>query len=187
VLSERTTTETLEGTPIEVPRTDVRLLLLALHAAQHGEREPQPLRDLARALEIGTPGEWRDAASLAEQLQAQAAFAAGLGLLEPGRRLREELQLATVATIESALRATTAPALTLGLAWLVRLPGLRARLRFIVHKAFPSPGFMRTWSPLARRGRLGLGAAYLGRPLWLLARAGPAVRAWQRARKEIRP
>jgi hypothetical protein len=180
-------TDELGGASVEVPRADARLLLLALHAAQHGAREPQPLRDLARALDIGTRAEWRDAASLATPLGAEAAFAAGLGLLEPGQTLREEFRLSASPTVESALRATTAPALTLGLDWLVRLPGVRARLGFVVRKAFPPAGFMRTWSPLARRGRLALAAAYLWRPLWLLGRAGPAIRALRRARKESRP
>ena len=184
VLREHTMTVELGGTSVEVPRADARLLLLALHAAQHGEREPQPLQDLARALEVGTRAEWNDAASLAKRLHAEPAFAAGLGLLRAGQTLREDLHLSPSPTIESALRATTAPALTLGFDWLVRLPGVRPRLRFIVRKTFPPAAYMRTWSPLARRGRLGLGAAYVWRPLWLISRAGPAMRAWRRAQKQ---
>jgi hypothetical protein len=183
-LSERTMMDTLGGAHVEVPGVDARLLLLALHAAQHGEREPQPLHDLARALEVGTRAEWSDAAVLAERLQAEAAFTSGLRLLEPGRALCADLRLLTAPTVESALRATTAPALSLGVDWLARLPGMRPRLRFIVRKAFPPAAFMRIWSPLARRGRLGLGAAYVWRPVWLVSRSGPAIRAWRRARKQ---
>jgi hypothetical protein len=187
VLRERTATEPVAGASVEVARADARLLLLALHAAQHGEREPQPLRDLARALEIATRAEWADASTLAQRLHAEPAFAAGLCLLEPGRILREELQLPTARTVESALRARTAPELTLGLEWLVRLPGIGPRLRFTMRKVFPPAAFMRTWSPLARRSGLGLAAAYLWRPLWLLLRSRRAIRAWRRARKESRP
>jgi len=44
--------------------------------------------------------------------------------------------------------------------------------------------FMRWWSPLARRGRLGLTVSFLWRPLWFLGHAGPAYLAWRRARRE---
>lgn len=187
ILRERTVSESVGGASVEVPAVDARLLLIALHAGQHGERQPQPLRDLARALEIGSRADWSDAASLARSLGAEAAFAAGLGLLEPGRKLRDDLDVVTASTLESALRATTAPALTLGLDWLVRLPGMRPRLRFALRKLFPPAAFMRTWTPVARQGKLGLVAAYVWRPLWMLGRTGPAIRAWRRAKKETRP
>jgi hypothetical protein len=186
VLRERTTRETVAGSSLDVPAPDARLVLLALHAAQHGAREPQPLRDLERALELATPAEWREAARLAARLDAEGAFAAGLGLVERGRVVRDELGLPAAWTVEAALRARTAPALALGLDWLTQLPGLRPRLRFVIQKLFPPPAFMRVWSPLARRGRAGLVAAYLWRPLWLALRAGPAIAALRRARKESR-
>jgi hypothetical protein len=44
--------------------------------------------------------------------------------------------------------------------------------------------FIRAWSPLARRGRVGLAVAYAYRPLWVLWRVGPAVWALARARKQ---
>lgn len=186
-LEARTAHETLEGAAVEVPRPEARLVLIALHAAQHGEREPQPLRDLARALEVATWAQWREAAALAEQLRADAAFVAGLDLLEPGRALRDELGLSTARTVEASLRAKTAPPLTLGLEWFTHLPGLRPRLRFVFRKTFPPPAFMRLWSPLARRGRVGLVVAYLWRPVWLVLRGGPALAALRRARRDSRP
>jgi hypothetical protein len=186
-LRERTAVETLGDVPVDVPEPEFRLLLLALHAAQHGEQEPQPIRDLEQALSISSAEEWRDAATLARLVQAEEAFAAGLGLTEGGRRLSRELQLSGGRTLESALRARTAPPLTLGLDWFVQLPGLRPRLRFLVLKLFPPASFMRTWSSLARRGPAGLVAAYVWRPVWILARTTPALRAWRRARKESRP
>ena len=44
--------------------------------------------------------------------------------------------------------------------------------------------FMRLWHPLARRGPVGLAAAYLYRPFWLAVKLPVGVRAWRRAAKE---
>ena len=41
---------------------------------------------------------------------------------------------------------------------------------------------MRWWSPLARRGRLGLALAYPWRIAYLLRQTGPGIRAWRKAR-----
>lgn len=187
VLRERTETASVGGTDVEVPAPDARLLQVALHAAQHGKRKPQPLQDLSRALQVATRAQWNDAASLARRLCAEEALAAGLDLLEGGRTLRDELRLPTPGTVETALRATTAPALALGLDWLVRAPGIRPRARFVLGKTFPPAAFMRAWTPLARRGPAGLALAYMWRPVWLVVHGGRAVRAWSRARRSANP
>lgn len=186
VLGERTETVRIGGADVEVPRVDARLLLIALHAAQHGRREPQPLQDLSRALEVATHAQWEEAVSLGRLLGAEGALAAGLDLLPAGRVVREEIGLEAPRTVETALRATTPPALSLGIDWLVRAPGLGARLRFALGKTFPPAAFMRTWSPLARRGPVGLALAYAWRPVWLVVRGVPAMHAWWRARSASR-
>ena len=60
---------------------------------------------------------------------------------------------------------------------------LRTRLSMIWHKLFPPVTFLRHWSPLARRGRLGTLIAYAWRPMWVMVRALAAVRAWLRAHR----
>ncbi len=61
--------------------------------------------------------------------------------------------------------------------------GVAARVRLMLRKAFPSPQLMRTWKPLARRGRVGLALAYAWRPPWLIWQLGPALRAYLGARR----
>ena len=86
VLRERTMTDELGGASVEVPRTDARLLLLAFHRGEHGEREQQPLQDLARALDIGTRAEWRGASSLAKRLQQRPPSLPASDCSNPDRR-----------------------------------------------------------------------------------------------------
>ncbi len=40
---------TIAGIAIDTPSLPAHVLILALHAAQHGAKEPQPLEDLSRA------------------------------------------------------------------------------------------------------------------------------------------
>ena len=63
-----------------------------------------------------------------------------------------------------------------------RMNGVAARARYAASRAMPSPAAMRAWTPLARRGRLGLAAAYAWRLPWLAARLVPALRAVRAAR-----
>jgi hypothetical protein len=184
LLSARTEHLEIGGGHIEVLAPPARAMHVVLHAAQHGVREPQPLQDLERALEALPEEIWREAAELAAQLEAIPAFAAGLSLVPAGRELLARLGLPAKGSVESVLRAASAPPLALGLEWLARAPSPGARVRFVVRKIIPPPSFMRIWSPLARRGRAGLAAAYVWRSVWLLLKAGPALRAWRRARRE---
>ena len=66
---------------------------------------------------------------------------------------------------------------------LAATPGLFAKLRLVAHEMVPTRAFMRWWSPLARRGPLGLAAAYLWRPIWFVGHAPAGLRAWRRARR----
>ena len=157
-----------------------RALHVALHAAQHGRRSPKPLTDLRRALERCSRDTWAQAADLAEQLEAIDAFVAGLGLDPDGARLLTELGLSHRADVRAHVAAETEPYAVFfeDLAEGSAASGLR-RIR---REVFPSAEFLRWWSPLARRGTLGLIAVRLWRPIWLLGKAGPAFRAWWRAR-----
>jgi hypothetical protein len=73
--------------------------------------------------------------------------------------------------------------MALGFEWLSRVPGFRAKARLVAGKLVPDVQFMRAWSPLARRGRVGLAAAYAFRILWLAWHAIPGFIAWLRARR----
>jgi hypothetical protein len=181
VLSLNTEPMWIKGVDVEVLREPARALHVALHAAHHGTRSPKPLEDLTRALDLVKVDAWRTAASLAVALEARAAFAAGLNLLPEGRRLALTLGVFDKPSVEIALRVGSAPRLSLGIAWLMGIPGLRPKLRLVFRKAVPSPDYLRGWKPLAQRGPAGLCLAYLWRPLWLLWHALAGLRAWRQA------
>jgi hypothetical protein len=163
-----------------------RALVVALHAAQHGALVEKPLADLSRALGRVPDQSWRAAATLAETLEATSAFSAGLRLLPDGRELADRLGLSAELSTETALWAATAPPTALGFDWIARTPGIRARLGLARRKVAPHAGFMRAWSPLARRGRLGLATSYVWRAVWLAWHAPAGFRAWRSARRSDR-
>jgi hypothetical protein len=182
-LSLRTERGEVGGFEAVVLTVPARALLVALHAAQHGGK-PRHLQELERALERVDDADWREAAQLAEELDASAALATGLHLLPGGAVLADRLGLPNARPVDVALRAEgSTPALTVEL--FSRAAG-SARIAMVWHKLAPPPTFMRKWSPLARKGRLGLALAYLWRPLWVLVTTPRAVRAWRAARKAAR-
>jgi hypothetical protein len=186
VLSADTERLMVGGIPVEVLSPAARAMHAALHAAQHGPGFSGPLTDLQRALERLPPDVWHEAATLALRLEADSLFAAGLGLLDPGRSVLARLGLSERRTVEVALRVTTPPDLALGFHRLAATPGLGPKLSFIARKIVPPPAWMRSCVPLAGRGRLGLAAAYIARPIWLLRRARAGFRAWRRAVRAAR-
>jgi hypothetical protein len=163
-----------------------RALVLALHAAKDGTRVGRPIQDLGRAVDRLDPKIWEGAAGVAERLNASAAFGAGLGLIPEGRELRDRLGLPLNIPIEILLRTAGAPPLALGVDHFAKQRSVTKRLVLAYGKAFPPPAFMRTWSPLARRGKAGLALAYVWRPVWLVGHIGPAVAAWRRAQGEAK-
>jgi hypothetical protein len=187
LLSRDTTRLSVGGIEVEVFAPPARALHVALHAAQHGARWEWGVQDLSRALNRLPLELWRRAAALADSLDATPALVAGLRLLPEGEELRVRLGLPTETTIEAALRATTPPDLALGLHRLAATAGVRRKASFLAGKLFPNPAWMRSWLPLARRGRLGLAAAYGWRPLWFLVRTPAAIRALRKARRTARP
>jgi hypothetical protein len=180
-LGEETEAMAVSGTDMLVLSAPARALHLALHAAQHGVRGGKHLRDLERGLELIEPELWAAAARLAERLRATPAFAGGLRLTEAGAAVAERLALPHERSVQEALLAGIPVAGALGWNDLARTAGIRARLRFVARKLVPTRRFMRAWSPLARRGPLGLAAAYVWRPIWLLRSAAPGFVAWRRA------
>lgn len=168
---------------IEVLSRAGRALVVVLHAAQHGPSVEGPLEDLRRVLDRLSLGEWRAVRQLAKELQALPAMGAGLRLLPAGRTVASRLDLDEEMSVETILRSESAPTMALGFDWLSKTRGVGPRTKFLARKLVPQPAFLRAWSPLARRGRSGLAAAYVWRIIWLLIHAGPAYVAWWKARK----
>jgi hypothetical protein len=172
-----------EGEAVSSPGAAGAALLTALHAAHHGPRG-QALLDLEAALDGVAPAEWAEAARLANALDAEAAFAAGLRLDERGAELAQELGLPHTAPADVRVRASDAPTVALSLLAFLETPGLGAKARLLLRGLAPTPAGLRHARRLARRGRWGLALAYASHPLWTLRWALLSAGAVRRAREE---
>ncbi len=180
--SEGASTLEVSRGSVETPGPAASALLVAMHAAWHHHGAAKPREDLARALLRVDLPTWRAAASLARELDAEAAFVAGLGRVGGGHELIDELGLGDV-PIPRHLRLLggTRPHTAAGIEALLSTPGVRARVQLVAVKLVPSPGFMRAAYPLARRSRRGLAASYLWRPLDLLLHLPSGLAGWLKA------
>ena len=161
-------------------------LLVALHAAHHGREWGGAMEDLRRATERFDIACWQEALELATTLDARAAMGAGLGLTPKGVALAEQLGVPTDPSFGLLLRWNAAPWGSSFVDALLAQPGGGARLSLLAHLIWPRPTILRLLSPLARRGRRGLVAAYVIRPVKLLWRAPAAVLALRRVRRASR-
>lgn len=184
VLSAETEPMRVGRASLNVLNPSATALHVALHAAQHGALGSRPAEDLKRAVERLPEQVWTRAAELAVQLAALPAFAAGLRLDPHGAELASALGLSGGGSVETALRIASPPVTALGIQRLATTPGMRGKAAFLMQELVPPATFMRAVFPFARRGRLGLAATYLWRPWWLAWHAGPALRAWRRARRQ---
>jgi len=186
-LEARTQAMPLAGGRVPVLDPVARALVLVLHAAKDGGkregRGSKAIRDLELAVDRIPVEDWRHTAELATQLDALEAFAAGLRRIEAGGRLADELELSVRMSPEVALRLQQPPPLAVGVDWMLHDATPTEGLRVAARKVWPPPAHMRAWSPLARRGRLGLALAYIARPFWVAWKLIPAIRAARRARK----
>jgi len=176
----------IAGTDVEIPSEPTRTLLLALHAATEGPAVPRALADLDRGLERLADETWAEAYELARRLDALPRFIAGLRMRPRGQELMDRVHLEGDVDALSAMRAAGVPPVAGGLERLRRTPGLGPRLRLLGRELVPTPSFMRTWSPLARRGPVGLALAYAYRPVALAIELPAALRAHGRARRSVR-
>ncbi len=174
------------GRPVQTLGLPARALHVALHAAQHGHGWPTSIEDLNRALAVRDDVLWRRSATLAAELQAMAAFVAGLHLMPAGEQLVARLGLPYVRSVEAELRVGPAPPLALGIEQLAQARGMRVRGEIAWRKLVPTPEFLREWDPDAARGRVALARAYIRRAAWLLGRAPAGLRAWYRVRRSVR-
>jgi len=181
VLSSGTAEILIAGRRVPILGEPARTMHIALHAAHH--HEGKPMRDLERALERLDDGLWSQAAAVAEALDATAAFATGLRLTPAGDELARRLRVHEARSVAATLKIEEVP-LSEGLEHLASAPGLRAKLAIVRNELVPTPDFLRWWTPaLARRGRLGLAAAYLWRVCWLGGHLPAGFLAWRRARR----
>lgn len=172
---------TIAGIEIDTPNPAAHLVILALHATHHGVEHAKPLNDLRRAIRRIDASTWHMASTLATELGAAGAVREGLQLVDGGLELADRLGLAGDAPRAARLHARGAPPTAIGIERLVTTSGMRGRLALIASRLGPSPSFMREWLPLARRGRLGLTAAYLWRPFWLASQLPRGLAAWSAA------
>ena len=173
------------GAELRVPGRPALALHVGLHAAHHVEGKP--IEDLRRALVRADEDTWRQALELAERLDGLPTFASGMRLLPEGAELLRRLGVEDeVRSARHELRYEGVPTAE-ALDDLLQ-PGLsnRQRLRTVAGELFPRPEFMRWWSPLARRGRLGLILSYPWRWLWLALKAPRGLWAVRRARAKRR-
>ncbi len=160
--------------------------LCALHAAHHGPGYPVALADLERAVQQLDRSCWDTATELARSLHAEPALGTGLRLDPDGAPIADELGLPWAPSPHMQLAWAGAPWGATVWEALVRGPGVRGRIRLAAGLLFPGPKALRLGSALARRGRLGLIAAYVVRPFFLAARARPALSAWRHAERSKR-
>jgi putative nucleotidyltransferase-like protein len=177
---------TVSGRAVEVPGEPAQALIVALQAAKDGVASQKAVADLGRALALVRAPVWRDAARLAERLQALPAFTAGLLLLPDGEARAERLGLGVEMEVETALRIRSAPRIAYAFQRMAEMKGLAPKAAFVVRELVPTRLFMLYRFPVARRGPVGLFLAHLQRLLWLLRQAGTGFVAWRRARKEVR-
>ena len=187
MLETRTQAMPLAGDQVPVLDPVARALVLVLHAAKDGGKREgrggKAIRDLELAVDRIPIEDWRHTAELATQLDALEAFAAGLRRIEAGGRLADELELTDRMSPEVAIRLQQPPPLAVGVDWMMHEATPTEGLRVAARKVWPPPAHMRAWSPLARRGRLGLALAYIARPVWVAWKLIPAIRAARKARK----
>lgn len=173
----------IAGTTVEVLGLLARTLHVALHAAPAGPPQAQSWEDLRRALQTVDEATWERAAALASSFDAASAMGVGLSLVPEGAELARRLNLPHAAPTSFLLQQATAPPQVRSVARLGDLPGLWRKVRFVFQKLFPPPDFLRQWTPLASRSRLGLVAAYPLRLAWSLGRLPSGLIGWIRLRR----
>jgi hypothetical protein len=174
--------QVIGGVELRVPGSDAVLLHVVLHAAQHASLvENKPLEDLRRALVCVEESRWCGALELARAYRGVPAFAAGLRLLPEGGDLARRLGLGEMPLRYALLREDVIAEELYAL--LSAEVGVRRKLAIVASRGFPVPDYMRWWSPLARRGKLGIAGAYAWRAIWVIGRAFSAIHTVWRIRR----
>jgi hypothetical protein len=181
-LREHVTTLDVGGRPVSVLDAAASAFLVAIHSSHHGTGRPKTLTDVEHAVARLDRSTWETARALAEGLGASEPFAAGLRLTSAGEELADRLGLERPASAAMWLKTNPRTYGAWALDQVSQNQTARGRLVALGIIVVPSPTVMRTFFPLARRGRLGLTLAYLLRPARLAVHAIPALRDLVRAR-----
>ena len=170
----------VRGEDVDVLGAAARCLHVALHLAQDSHAREKKQRDLRLALAKEDLEVWRNAAALADTLEATAAFVAGLRTQERGRAVADALGLRPRSDVEVALRLGGDRSGAVALhRWRRRSPA--ARMGEVWRRLWPSGDFLRDWWPPAARGPGWMVVARFRRMAWVLARLPGAARALRRA------
>src|SRR4051812_16530049 len=169
-----------------VPAEPSRAVIVALHLALHGHPATQQRMDVERAVAQASDDVWREAAERARELGAHAHVAAAVRSVPGGAELADRLGWATELTPRIALSLGGGSGISPGALTLLETPGALPKLRYLARELVPPTRQMREHQPLARRGRLGLAAAYALRPAWLLRHLPAGLGAARRAQRESR-
>ncbi|MEY2420252.1 MAG: hypothetical protein QOI95_319 [Acidimicrobiaceae bacterium] len=159
------------------------LLLIGLHAAADPHQHPKVMDDLTRAVRLHGIDRWREAARLAQQLEASDFLASGLLLVAGGDSVVDALDLRRFVSTESVLRSHNPPPLALGIERLVHTQGAWPKVKILARELVPTPSGLRYWRPNTGRSKWALALAYLQRPVFLLRSLRPALAAIRRARR----
>jgi len=152
-------------------------LHVATHATQHGLRHGGPIEDLTLALERWSRDIWRGAATLAAEIGATAAFAAGLRLVPGGAVRASELRLpATSGHLWTIANRDKRPRGTFHLEAFTGARGARERLLVLCRSLFPRREWIAWQYPWARKTGARL---IVARSLHLLRAPIWAAKAWR--------
>jgi hypothetical protein len=176
--SRSASTIVVAGTPVHTPSAGAFALILVLHAVQHEavEGAARAPEDLRRAIIRLPEPAWREAASLADELEVGWEFAAGLRATPDGAALAARLVVAPTATTEARLNAVAAPGGARQIARIVGARSPRLAATLVRDAVLPSPVLMRVAHPEAASSKRRLVGAYLRR----FARAPRALREYVR-------
>ncbi len=180
----------IRGVAVAIPGIVARTLQVALHVDAAEDQGSKPAEDLRRALAQVDRDTWSAAADVARRLGVAPAMGARLRQTQDGRRLADELGLPEGGVIRDHLLADIAESRTSPRAYLLwcltSQTTYRARARWIIQREVPPRRYMRELYPLARKGDLGLVAAYglrMGRDV---VRLPGAVLGWIRFTRRMK-
>ncbi len=174
------------GVPIDIPALPARAALLGLHAADHGVAGGWVIEDLRRAIRVLSLTEWQLAAEVAAELDALAPFSSGLRMVPAGATIADSLGLDKPDHPALLLRGRSAPDPSIRMLEYADRSSPAGLARLLANEVFPFGDQMRTWYPLARRGRRGLVAAHAVRLARLAMSSPELVSSWRQARTAAR-